>query len=196
MMKPMVFLCAFAGLVVLPGAGVAQSLAEAARQAIEQREELGEATQVFTNQSLRPESPPAVPVRTPAEATTAGTPGSQGAEATAEVDVAAEAPSTETPAAGAPTDGEDYWRARLAAGREALARAQALEAALQSHVNSLTADFTARDDPAQRQVLFDDRQTALAELARMQDTITTAQQAIDDIREEGRRAGVPAGWFR
>ena len=190
-MKPMVFLCAFAGLVVLPGAGVAQSLAEAARQAIEQREELGEATQVFTNQSLRPEPPPAVPVRTPAEATTAGTPGSQGPEATAEVDVAAEAP-----AAGAPTDGEDYWRARLAAGREALARAQALEAALQTRVNSLTADFTARDDPAQRQGLFDDRQTALAELARMQDTITTAQQAIDDIREEGRRAGVPAGWFR
>ena len=191
MMRP-ILLCAVAGIVALPGAGAAQSLAEAARQAAEQREALGASTEVFTNESLRPESPPAVPVRTPVEPATAGTPVAQDAEGiTAEGDAAGD-----EPAAGAPTDDEDYWRGQLGAAREALARAKTLEAALQTRVSSLTADFTARDDPAQRQILFDERQTALAEIARMQETIAAAQETIDDIREEGRRAGVPAGWLR
>jgi hypothetical protein len=92
--------------------------------------------------------------------------------------------------------GEDYWRDRLSDVRAEMGRNETLRAALQTRVNALTADFTAVDDPAQRQVIFDERQTALGELASMQDTIEANRQAIADIQDEGRRAGVPAGWLR
>jgi hypothetical protein len=68
--------------------------------------------------------------------------------------------------------------------------------ALQSRVNGLTADFTARDDPAQRAVVANDRQKALAELDRVKNDIVQQTKAIADIQEEARRAGVPPGWLR
>jgi hypothetical protein len=48
----------------------------------------------------------------------------------------------------------------------------------------------------QRQVLFQEEQDALAEQARICDAMQAAQESIDEIREVGRRAGVPAGWLR
>ena len=68
--------------------------------------------------------------------------------------------------------------------------------ALQSRINGLTTDFTARDDPAQRAVVANDRQKALAELDRVKNDITQQTKAIADIQEEARRAGVPPGWLR
>jgi hypothetical protein len=68
--------------------------------------------------------------------------------------------------------------------------------ALQSRINGLTTDFTARDDPYQRAQIADERQKALAELARVNTDIEKAKKAITDIQEEARRANVPAGWVR
>ena len=80
--------------------------------------------------------------------------------------------------------------------RELLQRSQSFAEALQSRINGLNADFTARDDPAQRAVVGADRQKALAELARVKDDIVKQTKAIADIQEEARKAGVPAGWVR
>jgi hypothetical protein len=68
--------------------------------------------------------------------------------------------------------------------------------ALQSRINALSADFAARDDPAQRAQIADDRQKALEELERVKTDIETSRKTVADIEEEARRAGVPPGWLR
>jgi hypothetical protein len=85
---------------------------------------------------------------------------------------------------------------RMQAARDALQRSQAFAEALQSRINGLTTDFTSRDDPAQRAVVANDRQKALAELERVKNDIVQQTKAIADIQEEARRAGVPPGWLR
>jgi hypothetical protein len=84
----------------------------------------------------------------------------------------------------------------MQAARDALQRSQMFADALQSQINGLTADFTARDDPAQRAVVADNRQKALAELDRVKNDIVQQTKAIADIQSEARRAGVPPGWLR
>ena len=73
---------------------------------------------------------------------------------------------------------------------------QTFAEALQTRINALTADFTSRSDPAQRDRIFADRQKALAELDRVRKEIDDGKKAIADIQEEGRKAGVPAAWVR
>ena len=80
--------------------------------------------------------------------------------------------------------------------QDKLDRDQTFADALQTRINSLTADFVNRDDPAQRLVLERDRQKAIAELARLQQDIVNGKKALADLEEEARRAGVPAGWLR
>ena len=68
--------------------------------------------------------------------------------------------------------------------------------ALQTRLNSLTADFTARDDPYQRARIADDRARTMLELDRVQAELAAGRKAIADIEEEARLAGVPPGWLR
>ena len=77
-----------------------------------------------------------------------------------------------------------------------LDRDRTLADALQSHINALTADFSARDDPAQRSALGVERQKALDELDRLKKSIVSDQKAIAVLQEEARRASVPPGWLR
>jgi len=86
--------------------------------------------------------------------------------------------------------------APVQAAREGLSRAQLFAEALQSRINGLSTDFTARDDPAQRQTVAADRQKSLDELERVKKDIQQQTKALADIQEEGRRKGVPAGWLR
>jgi len=95
-----------------------------------------------------------------------------------------------------PTKTEKYWRDRMDAAREDVRRNQAFATALQSRINGLTADFTSRDDPAQRAQIADDRQKALAELERVNKAVEEGNKAIASIEEEARKAMVPAGWIR
>jgi hypothetical protein len=67
---------------------------------------------------------------------------------------------------------------------------------MQTRINSLNADFVNRDDPAQRAVIERDRQKALAELARLKQSILDTKKKTADFEEEARRAGVPPGWLR
>lgn len=94
------------------------------------------------------------------------------------------------------TKGEQYWHGRIAAAREELRRNEAFAEALQSRINALSAEFSAKDDPYQRAQVADDRQKALAELDRLNTDIDNNKKAIADVEEEARRAGVPAGWIR
>jgi hypothetical protein len=91
---------------------------------------------------------------------------------------------------------ENWWRARAAQARDALDRDRLLADALQSRVNAMTVDWSARDDPAERQTLWDQRQRAIDELAKMTRQIDADQTAIEVMDEEARREGVPAGWLR
>lgn len=84
----------------------------------------------------------------------------------------------------------------MAAARATVERSRMFAAALQTRINSLTADAINRDDPAQRSVLEQDRIGALAELDRVNKELVEQTQAIADIETEARRAGVPAGWLR
>ena len=75
-------------------------------------------------------------------------------------------------------------------------RAQTFAEALQTRINVLSADFVARDDPAQRAVIATDRQKALAELDRVKQEIAQFTKGIAATQDEARRAGVPPGWLR
>jgi hypothetical protein len=94
------------------------------------------------------------------------------------------------------THDEGWWRGRLAAARETLERDQLLAQSLQSRINGLDAEASARDDPAQRQNLYLERDRTLKELESMKDQLVKDVRALADIEEEARRQNVPAGWLR
>ena len=168
----------------------AQALGEVAKKEEARRKEVKTPGKVYTNDSLRPDS-----------GSTPASPAPQAADA---------APTPQVPPSPSgvqPKDGdkpvadntkkdEAYWKARLTQARSALDRAKTFAEALQSRINALTADFTARSDPAQRALIANDRQKALAELDRLQKEIQDDTKAIADAQEEARKAGVPAAWVR
>lgn len=95
-----------------------------------------------------------------------------------------------------PAKTEKWWHDRMDSAREDVRRNESFGAALQSRINALTADFTARDDPYQRAQIADDRQKALAELDRVNKAIDDGKKTIANIEEEARKAMIPAGWIR
>jgi hypothetical protein len=167
----------------------AQSLGELARREAARRKAVTSTGKVYTNDSLRPEPAPVRGAAAPAPTVPPAAQPAQPAQTPAPADTSA------SPAADARHD-ESYWKKRLAAQRDGLARAQTYVEALQSRINALSNDFAARDDPAQRSVIAADRQKALAELDRLKVEIQQHSMAIPAIQEEARRAGVPAGWVR
>ena len=122
--------------------------------------------------------------------TTGGAPAPSSAEP--EEPPTAEEPTEE---AGAAPD-EEAWRNRISAVRQSQERAELMAEALQNRVDALWADFTSRDDPAQRAVLEQNRQAAVNELADTKGQVDALTQEMADIRTEARRANVPPGWLR
>jgi hypothetical protein len=171
--------------VALPSS--AQSLGAAAQKEAARRKAVKGPAKVYTNDSLRPESSDPVP-------TPPGNPG-QAAPAGAATPPAQASPAQEPPAPDLLKD-QEYWRKRMADARLERDRNAFLMEAMQSRINALAADFSARDDPYQRAKLFEDRQRALAELERMKQEQSAIEKRIADIEEEARRANVPAGWIR
>jgi hypothetical protein len=175
--------------VLIAGAASASAqtptLAELAKKEAERRKALKPAGKVYTNKDL-PESAK----KDPAPATPA-----TGAPATPATGAAPAGPEPTAATSGDQKD-EKYWRDRIAAAREEVRRNEAFAEALQSRINALTRDFTSRDNPVQRSRVADDRERALAEQARVKVEIENGRKKVDDIEEEARRAGVPAGWLR
>jgi hypothetical protein len=173
----------------------AQSLGELARKEAERRRATGGQTKpapagsgetkpapkkVYTNDDLKPAPSPGAA----APSSAAAAPADQKAK-----DDKAKKPAEEE-------KGETYWRNRITQAREELRRNQMFRDALQTRINSLTTDYTSRDDPAQRTQIAADRQKALDELARVTAEIEQTTKQIADIEEEARQAGVPPGWLR
>ena len=91
---------------------------------------------------------------------------------------------------------EAWWKNRINQVREDQRRNEMFAEALQTRINSLSTDFVNRDDPFQRAKIGEDRDKAIAELARVKADVDRAKKQIEDIEEEARKAGVPPGWLR
>ena len=182
------------GLVLLTTIASAQSLADVARQEQERRKAVAQSGKVYTNDTLKTDAASDAGATKPAPGQPAAADASaKSADATKKGDEAKK--SDEGKAADSKAD-EATWKKRLQAERDALARSQTFADALQSRINALATDFVNRDDPAQRNQIAAERQKALDELERVKKDIQDHTKAISAIQEEGRRAGVPAGWLR
>jgi hypothetical protein len=170
----------------------AQSLGDLAKQEAERRKSAPPAAKTYTNEDLKKLPPMASEVGSK-EAPTKVADDQKPADAAKPGDVKADATKTKE---GEPAKDEAYWRGRITAAREEVRRNEMFRDALQTRINALSADFAGRDDPFQRAKIADDRQKAIAELARVTLEIDKANKAIGDIEEEARRAGVPPGWLR
>jgi hypothetical protein len=157
------------------------SLGELAAREAQRRQAVKSAAKVLTNEDLPRGTAPR-----PAPA--AADPAAPDAEAKAD--------DPQQPKTQEPAKSEAWWRQRISRAREELRRNEMFADALQTRINSLTNDFTARDDPFQRAKIAEDRTTALAELERVKADIELARKQIADIEEEARRTGVPPGWLR
>ena len=192
-MRKLLSAAVFGGALAMIAVPVAaQSLGELAKREAERKKATPQAKKTYTNDDLKQIPPPAGTPAKPGEATDATKPADEMKPADAKPDP--EKVDATKPAEPAKT--EAYWRNRVNQAREDIRRNEAFREALQSRVNALTADFTARDDPFQRAKIADDRQKALAEMARLSEDIEKGKKHISDIEDEARRAGVPPGWIR
>jgi hypothetical protein len=174
---------ALAAAAALPAS--AQSLADVARREEERRRAAPPAEKVYTNKDLGSAAPSSPTPAAPAPAVSAAPDAVKDAK-----------PADAEAAAKEPQKDQAYWAGRMKQLRTKLERDQVYADALQTRINSLTADITNRDDPAQRGKLMGDRQVALDELARLKQEIVQGRQAVADLEEEARRARVPPGWLR
>jgi len=154
----------------------AQSLGDVARREEARRKNV-KSGKTYTNESLRGDASTTPSAATPAPAV-------------------APTPVPEKKDDQDPKKDQKYWKDRMGQARDNLQRAKMFEEALQSRINALSADFSARDDPAQRGQIADNRQKALAELDRVKKDIAAYEKQVRDIEDEARKAGVPPGWVR
>ena len=168
------------------GAGVSAAraqtptLGELAKQEQERRKAQKTPAKVYTKKDLPP-SPPAPPPSTASPATATPVPETK------------QQPEKKT---GEEEKDETWWKNRINQVREEQRRNEMFAEALQTRINSLSTDFVNRDDPFQRAKIGEDRDKAIAELARVKGEIVRAKKQIEDIEEEARKAGVPPGWLR
>jgi len=177
-------------LLTLAVPAYAQSLGELAKREQQRRKAVPPAAKTYTNDDLKQLPPPTGTPGKPADGSAKETAAKPGDAKAAEPEKVA---ATKPPE---PAKDEAYWRGRITSAREDVRRNEAFKEALQTRINALTADFSARDDPYQRAKVSDDRQKALAEMARVSADIEKTIKLIAEIEDEARRAGVPPGWLR
>ena len=175
----------------LAGTAAAQSLGDVAREEAARRQS-ATTTKVYTNADL------GAPEPAPAAATPAAAQSAQSSSASTSKDAtAAGGAAAKKDAKSEPTKKDEaYWRGQMKAARDGKARAESFAEALQSRINALSTDFVNRDDPAQRNAIATDRQKALDELGRVKKEIADFTKAIEDLQNDARHEGVPAGWLR
>jgi hypothetical protein len=184
-------LAAFCG-GVRPGS--AQSLVEAARQEEARRKAVKGPVKLYTNDNLVRVPGETIPTPPGPAPVTPNPVDDPSAKPAAGAEAAAGAPAVAPSADVAKT--REYWRKRIGDVRDQIDRNKIYLDSLQSRINGLWADFTARDDPAQRAVIAGERQRALNELDRLTKEQQDLQKRAAAIEEEARRAGVPPGWLR
>jgi len=189
---------------VLTSGAPAQSLGDIAKK--EEARKKDSSGKVYTNEDLRPASaaaatspaPPAPSASTgdakAADKPDAKTPARADAKPDAKTDNKTDAKAAAKPAE--PKGDAASWKKRRQDLQDAVDRAKLFADSLQSRINGLTADFSARDDPAQRSIVAADRQKALTELDRVKKEILQLNKDLTDLQEEARKSGVPPGWLR
>jgi len=171
--------------MVAPSLAQQPSLADVARAEEARRKGAPQkTTRVITNDDLRGNREANAPVVATPPAAAADAPA-----ATPEAKKAEAKPED-------PKKDQAYWKDRITTARQQLERSQMFATALESRINGLWAEFTAKDDPAQRAVVERERQKSIAELERVKREIDEQKQAITAIEDEARKLGVPPGWLR
>lgn len=179
--------CGVAAVVLIGTMASAQTLADVARTEESRRKTVKEPAKVYTNDDLK---------RAPGDNGQMSTPAPAATETPAPAaDAPKDAAKTDDTKSNEPKD-QAYWKDRITKARDQLERSKTFLEALQTRVNSLTADAYNRDDPAQRAVVEKDRLKALAEMDRLKKDIADQTKAIAGIEDEARRANVPSGWLR
>ncbi|MBI3490547.1 MAG: hypothetical protein HY047_01925 [Acidobacteria bacterium] len=176
----------------------AQSLGDVAKKEEERRKAIATPAKVYTNKDLTALPASATPPSesTPAAGTPATTPEAGAKDADKSADKSKDGKDAAAGGKDAPVKDQKYWSGRLKTLQDQLDRDSSFADALQVKINALTADFTARDDPAQRAVIERDRLKAVSDLDRLKKAIDDDKKALADLQEEARRAGVPPGWLR
>jgi hypothetical protein len=162
----------------------AQSLADVAKAEEARRKTVKTGAKVYTNEDLGgAPATSAAPSQPVAASSGAAKPGDTAAK-------------PEEPKPVDPTKTEKYWKDRAATIQQSLSRNKLLLDALQSQVNSLTAEVLNTDDPGQRGLLEARLHRAAAELERVRQDTEKQTKAAADLQEEARKSGAPAGWIR
>jgi hypothetical protein len=187
-------------IVCAAAPALAQPLGDVARQEAERRKAVKSDGKVLTNKDVPrvpgTGAPPVASDAKPADATAKPAGGDAAAKDGAAKDATAKDTASKDEKPKTEVKDQEYWSSRLKSLREQVERDQAYADAMQSRINALTTDFVNRDDPAQRTVIANDRQKAVAELDRLKKSVIDGKKAIADFEEEARRAGVPPGWLR
>jgi hypothetical protein len=188
-----------------------QSLSDVAKKEGERRQTVKSTTKVYTNGDLKPVGDPApdptAAAAAPGDASSSADKKPADAKKDAVADSKADAKGDGKTADKAPAKdakasadgdekGQEYWGGKMRALNEQLERDRLYAEAIQTRINSLTADFSAKDDPAQRAMIADDREKAVSELSRLRKQIEEDKDAIGNLEEEARHASVPPGWLR
>ena len=160
-----------------------QSLGDVARKEEERRKDVKAPAKVYTNKDL------GAPIQ--GGSASDGKAGASSPEASKEAAKAGDDKAKD----GAVKD-QAYWAKRKKDLQDRLERSKTQVDAMQTRINSLTADFASHDDPIQRSAIERDRQRAVDELGHLQQDIKDTQKALTDLDEEARKAGVPPGWLR
>ena len=185
-------------LAMAPPLAAAQTLADVAKAEEARRKSVKKPAKTYGNNDLKSDHGTTIPATTTATTATPADPNAPAATPTPGA-AAINIPLSPDPAAAAAkpaAQDEAFWTGKMAAARASLDRTRLFADALQSRINALNTDFVNRDDPAQRSVIEQDRNKALAELQRVKKEMTDQTKAIADVQEEARRAGVPAAWVR
>ncbi len=178
------------GVIAFSAAARAQTLADVARKEAERRKAIAAPAKVYTDSDLRVVAPPPPPESPPADPAKAAEPQPKPAEKAA--DAAAPAKDVEPSV----DQGEGHWRKLIDDARGALSRSASYLQALDDRVRALTADYNAREDPAQRNAIWAQRGRAIDDLNRLKEDMAAQEKAIAKIEADARKAGVPPGWIR
>ena len=161
------------------------SLGDAAMREAIRRQSAPKASATLTNLGRPIEPPPPAAVSLPPPP-----------EPAARTDVMPPPPPNPEVKPAEPPKDEAWWRGRITAAKQSLAKNQTAADSLQTRINALQRDAVNIDDPLQQNRARQELGKALGELERARLQIEADQKTIIAIRDEARRLDVPPGWIR
>jgi len=167
----------------------AQSLADVAAAEARRRQAQTRPAKVYTNEHLAGTLQGAATSSAPAPATGSKSPTTAGPASATKTDATKSETADEKKT-------EAYWRGRVTALQQGLARNKVLMEAMQSRINALNAEGLSADDPGRQAAIQASLTTAVGEMARLQQESEKQNKELVAIQDEARRANIPPGWLR